>query len=84
MWCLLLPDRPGADLAGPRWGPNSNVYVRKVKNLYDPKCLADPFINPAEALPIGGLCNVVGKKVIFRPAFRPVLRKLAFGMATKK
>lgn len=74
---------PAADLSGPRWGPNSNVYIRKVKNLFDPQNLSDPFMNPAEAMPIAGAFNFA-KKFLFKPAFRPLLRKLAQGMAKSK
>ena len=74
---------PAADLSGPRWGPNSNVYVRKVKNTFDPQNLSDPFICPAEASPIAGAYKIA-KKFLFKPTFRPVLRKLAQGMAKKK
>lgn len=74
---------PGIDLSGPNWGPNAHLYSRKIKNTYDPQNRSDPFMNPAETLPIGGLYQVA-KKVLFKPAMRPVLRKLAQGMAKKK
>ena len=74
---------PAVDFSGPRWGPNAYLSARQVKNHYDPQNLADPLLNPAEALPMAG-AYAIAKHFLFKPAFRPVLRKLAQGMATTK
>jgi glycolate oxidase len=73
---------PGIDLSGPNWGPNAHVYSRQVKNTYDPQNLSDPLFNPAKAEAIGGVYQIA-KKFLFKPAIRPLLRKLAQGMAKK-
>lgn len=74
---------PGVDISGPSWGPNANLYTRKIKNTFDPQNRSDPFIYPADPMPIAGAFGIA-KKFLFRPAFRPLLRKLSQGMARKK
>lgn len=65
---------PAMDLVGPRWGPNSNEYQRKIKNSYDPKDASDHFfyISPKPMPGAGGW--KFAKKFLFHPLFRPILR----------
>lgn len=68
---------PAMDLVAPRWGPNAHLFMRRIKNTYDPQNLADPYlyISP-KAMPLAWGWSIA-KKFLFRPAFRPILRKIA-------
>lgn len=75
---------PAMDLVAPRWGPNAHLYVRKVKNVYDPKNLADPFlyITP-KGMPLAWGWQIV-KRFIYHPIFRPILKEITGGPAKKQ
>jgi glycolate oxidase len=66
---------PAADLFGPRLG-HANLWMRRVKNAWDPKNLSDSrsFISPQP----DGLAKVwpVLKHTLFRPRLRPFVRTL--------
>lgn len=67
---------PAMDLVGPRWGPNAHVYVRKVKNTYDPQSLSDSFLYITPQPVPGSQFWPMVKRFIYRPAFRPLLLKM--------
>ena len=75
---------PAMDLVGPRWGPNAHLYEREVKNSYDPKNLADPFLYITPKSTPFSWGWKIAKKFLFRPAFRPILKTISAGPTKKK
>lgn len=67
---------PAMDISGPRWGPNSHLYQRSIKLVYDVKGLSDPvlYIDP-KPMPLAWGWKYA-KKFLFKPAFKPVLSRI--------
>jgi glycolate oxidase len=66
---------PAADMFGPRLG-NANVWMRKVKMLFDPKDLSDSnaFVR-AKMDPAARAWPVI-KTLLFHPRMKPLLRRI--------
>lgn len=75
---------PLVDFIGPRLGPNVNTYMRRIKTLFDPRNLSDPFFYiSAKPDPAARLWPIV-KRIAFRPMFRFIRRKMAETVVKKE
>lgn len=75
---------PAMDLVGSRWGPNVEKYQRKIKNLYDPRNLADHFLYVTPKAMPGSWGWKIMKRFIYRPLFRPILQAISRGAGAKE